>query len=118
MVVNIKKVLFLLVLSLVTTSCAFVPEVDKDQGYAKQCDMVTRKLNLASITLGHLDCGVGSGGDEACLAAIGVAIPAVTLVVSGSIVVIGNTLHWVEYQGTCESGYVSQYVKIFKEKLY
>lgn len=30
------------------------------------------------------------------------AIPITSFIVSGSIVVVGNTVHWIEEQGTCE----------------
>lgn len=29
-------------------------------------------------------------------------------VVSGSIVLVGNTAHWLEYQGTCSDGYLAR----------
>ena len=32
----------------------------------------------------------------------GVIVPMVTLAVSGSAVLIGNTVHWMEYQGRCD----------------
>ena len=31
-----------------------------------------------------------------------VAIPVTSFIVSGSIVIVGNTVHWVEEQGTCD----------------
>ncbi|GGY47038.1 hypothetical protein GCM10011297_19990 [Bacterioplanes sanyensis] len=43
-----------------------------------------------------------------------IGLPAITLVVSGSVILIGNTLHWVEYEGTCEGGMVAEYVGLFK----
>ncbi len=31
-----------------------------------------------------------------------VAIPVTSFIVSGSVVVVGNTVHWIEEQGSCE----------------
>ena len=39
--------------------------------------------------------------NPACLLGIAVVVPAASLVVSGSVVLAGNTLHWLEYQGRC-----------------
>ena len=56
------------------------------------------KLTLAEIN--DVNICQSSAKDAAyCILAIGVVIPAGTFVVSGSIVIVGNTLHWLEYQG-------------------
>lgn len=112
---NTRTILYLLALCLSITSCAFIPTIDKDQSYASRCDMITKKMTLTTVVLDNANCS--GQNQEACLVALVVGVPAVSLVVSGSVVVVGNTIHWVEYQGTCDSGYVSEYVKVFKEKL-
>ena len=43
--------------------------------------------------------------DEACLAVI-LAVSAGSVIVSGSIVLTNNTVHWLEYQGSCDDGYL------------
>lgn len=42
------------------------------------------------------------------------AVPVTTIVLSGSIVVVGNTVHWLERQGKCEDGYLKQKTDEFK----
>ena len=37
-----------------------------------------------------------------------VAVSAGSLLVSGSIVVVNNTVHWLEYQGTCSEGFLNR----------
>lgn len=42
------------------------------------------------------------------IVAVIVAVSAGSLLVSGSIVVANNTVHWLEYQGTCSEGYLNK----------
>lgn len=92
------------------TSCAFYPAVSPDQSYANDCEMKTRKLTLENEQLGFFDCNQGSA--EACLILVA-GVPVATLAVSGSVVLLGNTLHWVEYHGRCETGFVSKTLSKF-----
>ena len=74
------------------------------------------------------DLKVGTTGDyrlcqgsaeavTACLIAFGVVIPAGSLVVSGSVVLVGNTLRWVEYHGSCDEGAIGQTLSRFRSLL-
>lgn len=78
------------------SACVFYPqraEVDESD-----CRMMMRKLELNVTVPPSFDC---SGGDaRACLAVI-TAVSAGTAVISGSIVVLNNTLYWTEKQGRC-----------------
>ena len=95
-------------------SCAFVPTIDREQRYADKCNMYTKRMTLTTVPLNNINC---SGQDaDACLLVWAIGAPATTFVVSGSVVLVGNTLHWVEFQGTCEDGAVAEYVRLFKEK--
>jgi hypothetical protein len=91
------KLMVLVCLMANLMACAFVPKVDSQQDYAKHCELYTKELTLDAVSLGGLDCGTSSS----CLA-IAAIVPATTLLVSGSIVLVGNTLHWLEYQGSCD----------------
>ena len=82
-------------------ACAFVPKVDHQQDYAKHCEMYTKELTLDAVSMGGLDCG----GNSTCVAVAGI-VPVTTFLVSGSIVLVGNTLHWLEYQGSCDEGII------------
>lgn len=87
------------------TACAFYPSTSKLQDHADECNMATRSLDLDYETLSVNNCaGVGAEGGVLCLAGMGVIIPVGSLVASGSIVLVGNTLHWLEYHGTCDDG--------------
>jgi len=65
--------------------------------YDEECQIVVNKLELRSIGLS----GVGvSCQNEGCLITL---IPAAaSAVVSGSIVVVGNVIYWLEKQGKCQ----------------
>jgi len=94
-----KLIIFLLI-TIFLSSCVFVPKESEEQKYAGNCDMLTRQLTLSAQKIdGHV-CKSGSSA-EACLIVYGVILPVGSFVISGSIVLIGNTLHWIEYQGPC-----------------
>ena len=77
------------------SGCAFVPELSEDQEYFQDCKTRTKYLTLSTTKLRNFDCG---GADEmGCLILAGV-------VISGSLVLAGNTIHWLEYHTSCEKG--------------
>ncbi len=82
------------------TSCAFVPKESKDQEYREVCHMQTNKLTLSVEDIKGKLCDSDLDA-ETCLTAWVVIVPVGSFVVSGSIVFIGNALHWLEYQGKC-----------------
>ena len=97
---RVKEIHLFLILSVSLLGCTFVPEVSEQQDYAYECEMHTKELTLTSEYLNFQ----GECGDAtACLLAVGIGIPTVTFIVSGSVVVIGNTIHWLEYHGACDS---------------
>jgi len=92
----------------ILSGCTFFPAVSNQQSFANQCEMVTRELTLTSEPIDLLD-GCGSDAEApACYLAVAIGVPAVSFVVSGSIVLAGNTIHWLEYQGRCDEGYLSK----------
>ena len=97
----------------VTTSCTFFPTVSREQGYADSCEMLTRQLTLSVEVLEFNGCGDNADAG-ACLLFAAVGLPTITFVVSGSVVLAGNTLHWLEYQGICDEGFLVESVAAFK----
>ena len=75
--------------------------------------MLTKQLSLTYVELQGNLCGNNTDA-AACLFAVGVVIPVGSLLVSGSVVLIGNTLHWLEYQGSCEEGVIASYLDKLK----
>jgi len=97
---------FIIAVSFVVTSCVFVPVTAEKQKYFDKCKMVTKKLTIEpKIRSRYIDCGKNTADDLAfCLAAAGILAP-VSFVVSGSVALIGNTIHWMEYKAGCEPKY-------------
>lgn len=64
--------------------------------YDAGCSVQTRKVVLETQPLGNLSCTQSSD----CMALV-LAISASSAIVSGSIVVVGNTAYWLERVGQC-----------------
>jgi hypothetical protein len=89
---------FSLLLALALQGCIVVPRTDTY--YDAECQTETRQMTLVPAQLGHFG-GSCHGRDCAyALVAVG-AVAAASLVVSGSIVIVHNTVTWVEKQGKC-----------------
>jgi hypothetical protein len=83
--------------ALLISGCIYYPK--RVEVYDSDCNIKTRKLTLGVIASNSVpNCSGGNAGP--CLAAIA-AVGPVTAVVSGSIVVIGNTLYYLEKEGPC-----------------
>ena len=77
------------------------PKVSQYQNY--KCNLVTRSLTLDTIVANPNFKGCK---DPACILVIIAAYPvsgATTGIVSGSIAIAGNTIHWIEKQGRCSN---------------
>ncbi len=95
---------YFLVLALIfVQSCAFFPVESEDQELAEQCELKTRSLDL-KVKVYMNEVGTMGCNNEACLLIPFVIVPVGSFVVSGSIVLTGNTLHWLEYQSKCNLG--------------
>lgn len=104
-----NKVLLLLISAFILTSCTFTPKVvyDNDNG---RCQLSTNKRTLELADISQLNCS-GSSSEAAvvCLGAVTV-YSAITAIVSGSIVLVGNTIHWLEKQGKCNDSLLQSMV--------
>lgn len=77
--------------------------------YDEKCDLLTKQYRLefsmeeADRILAAL--GPVSCDDSECVLAqllAATAVPVTSFVVSGSVVVVGNTVNWIEQQGKCD----------------
>ena len=91
------KALSMLTILIFLTSCTYLPRVVHDPDNAR-CNLVTSKrtVELASVpeNLGNCD-------RPECIVAAGIYSTA-TVIVSGTIALIGNTVHWLEKQAKCD----------------
>jgi hypothetical protein len=85
-----------LVAGLLTSACVVVPVTV--EGYDSECRLVTHHMELKTVQVGaqepYLRC---EGGN--CVVVLGMT--AASLVVSGSIVVVGNMVYWAEQRADC-----------------
>ena len=86
-------------LSLFVSGCFFYPKTV--QYYEPVCEIQARRMELHSKVI-DATCSGGSSheGAAACLAFY-LTMTAGSALVSGSIVVVGNTVYWFEKRGRC-----------------
>ena len=106
---HLKIYVLVVLITFFATSCAFVPKISDKQKYTENCNMFTKNLTLSATKIEGQVCNDAKNNDlEACLMIFGVIVPAGSFIISGSIVLVGKTLHWLEYQGTCEEGIIAR----------
>ena len=108
---RIHPILAGLTASLLLSGCVFAPKVADEQPYANHCEMNTKKLVLDSPKqMAAVGCHQTAHGAEfiSCLIVAGVIVPAGSFVISGSMVLVNNTLHWMEYHGSCDKDQVEE----------
>lgn len=114
---NIIGLLIILLLVMPIQSCIFLPKTVPQQD--QDCLLATKSMTLHVHTSEALideavDEMVGAIASDChepeCLLVVApiVAISVGSLVVSGSIVVTGNTIHWIEKQGRCQDSLTQQ----------
>lgn len=97
MITSRRVRLFLGLAALLVQACVFVPRTTIS--YDEQCQFERRQMTLQAAQIG----AIGSCHGRECaaaLAALGV-VAAASAVISGSIVVVGNVVYWLERQGKC-----------------
>lgn len=99
---NLRKKLYLILLITLLASCVFVPHESRDQYRSDGCKVSSKKLvlDIEVIHTGHA-CRGSSEDLTICLVTYGVIIPVGSFVVSGSVVIVGNILNWIETKGSC-----------------
>ena len=86
-----------------TLSACVVPVMDKIEATPSTCKTTTQSM---SLKMANENVFVHGNCDQACLAAA-LAVFAGSAIVSGSIVLTNNTVHWLEYQGTCDDSFLN-----------
>ena len=114
----ILKTLAAISLALMMSACVYVPVVDEHSADSSNCKTFTKSMSLNAIEMqGNIapECRTGECAATA-LAAV-VVVSAGSALISGSIVLTGNTIHWLEYQGTCSDGYLNKTKQLFLDSL-
>jgi hypothetical protein len=100
----------LIPLALALSACMVVPVVDNNEAASSGCETYTKSMSLKAVSW-QPSCNTNE-----CLATV-VVIGAGSVLVSGSIVLVGNSVHWLEYQGTCSDGYLNATKQLFLESI-
>ena len=97
--------------ALILSACVYVPVVDEQDAASSRCKTYTKSMSLETVEIHGNITANGCANDRNCavgaLAGV-IVVTAGSAIISGSIVITGNTLHWLEYQGTCSDGYLSK----------
>jgi hypothetical protein len=83
--------------ALLLSACIVVPQTQAV--YDPDCKVMTRQVTLETAVVGGFTSCAGDGC-AAMLATLGF-VTAASVVVSGSIAVVGNAVYWIERQGSC-----------------
>ncbi len=83
--------------ALLAAGCIVVPQTQAV--YDPDCKVMTHQVTLETTVLGGFTRCYGDGC-AAMLATLGF-VTAASVVVSGSIAVVGNAVYWIERQGNC-----------------
>lgn len=98
---RILKAFFSILLAIFLSACVAVPVVDQEEAAATSCKTYTKSMSLKAAQLSP-----NCGNHNDCLAVM-LTVSAGSVIISGSIVLTNNTVHWLEYQGTCSDGYLN-----------
>ena len=93
------KLFAILFTFVLVNGCAYVPKYSANQVPKEKCNLITKKLTL-DLTRMDVNCGITPETMFGCLIGSG-AVVSVSGVISGSIVIVGNTLHWAEKELSC-----------------
>jgi hypothetical protein len=109
----------LLAMTFALSACIYVPVVDQHDAESSSCNTFTKSMSLETVELqGNISQSGCRTGDCVATALAGVVVvTAGSAIISGSIVLTGNTIHWLEYQGTCSDGYLGRVKKLFLDSI-
>ena len=110
---------FLSLIFILNLAACFVPESKPNQNY--DCQLVTKEWSLEVKGIDNSDSVVIEGLSDAtrgcqdaeCVLGNLAIVSAGSLIVSGSVVVVGNTVHWLEQQGSCDGSITQKSVNGF-----
>jgi len=96
------KIVTLLTLSLFSVSCAVVPVKKPHSARDSACGISTHEWDLKMVKAGGFSASCGSPECVLSVGLVAAATTGITAIVSGSIVVVGNVVHWVETHVGCD----------------
>ena len=110
----IKIITILLIFGLLQ-ACVAYPKETFRKDY-KRCDLVPREYHL-TMNRGGLKMLMQGTGDPLQALVLAGIVASITIVVSGSVVVVGNTIHFLEKQGSCDDSFLNEQVLVYIKPL-
>lgn len=92
---------------LLLQACVSYPKQVPSKDY-KRCELVSKEYRLEMNDVG-LKVLNKVGDPIGALVLTGIVV-SITTVVSGSVVIVGNTVHFLEKQGSCDDSFLNQQV--------
>lgn len=122
---KIRNLLFSIFTCVFLSACVYLPKPVESE-YA-ECKLATKKYvleqdpvftnNLQDLAGNFMDnCVPGMCGAPLVVGLGYLTIPSTSYVVSGSVVLLGNTLHWLEAMGKCDDQYLESQSGLFLEQ--
>ena len=88
--------------SLLVVACAVVPVKKPHSQRDVACGLSTHEWDLKMVQAGSYSANCNSPECVVSVGLVAAAATGITAIVSGSIVLVGNMIHWVEQQGDCD----------------
>jgi len=108
---KVKQILILILLCSLT-ACFTVKSVEKKD--EESCELVTKELEMDFNK--DVSNGMISGKtDPRAMLPLLVVVPPLSFIVSGSVSVVGNAIHWIEKKGRCNDTEVQSFAEKEKE---
>ena len=122
MIKKSRIIVLLLICAMLSPACVFMPKKVESEFYEDEsCELATKKLTLdvhvsegGSDLMGSMIHACDGSNEPECALIVLVPVAVVSagsMIVSGSIVVVGNTVHWIEKQGRCDDSMTRKAVK-------
>lgn len=111
---SIRLALFMSTIS----GCVYIPS--ESPSHNDDCHLTTHNYHLQSKPILSTNGDFSGCNSRECISVILggiVVVSASSAILSGSVVIVGNSIHWIEHQGRCDSSFTQQSVNKFTNGL-
>ena len=110
------KLYFFALCALVLQGCAAYPDVAWNRADYKRCDLTTREFEF-KVTENAINGKTRFHSADELISYLVVSgfVFSASAVISGSIVIVGNTIHFLEKQGRCDDSALNETIDAFIE---
>ena len=107
---NVKRIALVISITFLCVSCSVVPVQKARSPHDIMCGVSSHEYDLKVVRPRNLSASCNSPECILSLGLVAAAWTGVTAVVSGSIVMVGNTVHWLEQLGPCDNDKLEQQI--------